>query len=62
MFGLANRGVDYVWCILPFGCCKSPNVYRIFSEAKVAYLYSKGIPALANLYDLCMGKIQVTHG
>ena len=63
LFGLAYRGVDYVWYILPFGCCESPNVYRtFFSEAKVAYLQSKGIPALANLYDSYMGKVQVTHG
>ena len=62
LFGLAYRGVDYVWYILPFGCCESPNAYRTCSEAKVAYLQSKGIPALANLYDSCIGKIQVTHG
>ena len=28
----------------------------------MAYFQSKGIPALADLCDSCMGKIQVTHG
>ena len=33
-------------------------MYRTFSEAKVAYLRSKGIPALAYLYDSWMGNFQ----
>ena len=28
----------------------------------MAYFQSRGIPALADLCDSCMGKIQVTHG
>ena len=36
-------------------------MYRTFSEAKVAYLRSKGIPALAYLYDSWMGNFQATR-
>lgn len=62
LFGLAYRGVDYVWCVLPFGFCGSPYVYHTLSEAKVAYLRSKGIPALAYLDDSWLSNFQSTQG
>ena len=62
LFGLAYQGVDYVWCVLPFGWCESPYVYHSLSEAKVAYLRSRGIPALAYLDDSWLGNFQSTYG
>ena len=49
LFGLEYRGVDYVWCVLPFGFCESPYVCHTLSEARVAYLRSKEVPALVYL-------------
>ena len=53
---------DYTCCVPPSGLCESPSVYRNFSEAKVAYLRSKGMPALTYLYDSWVGHFQATHG
>ena len=47
---------------LPFGFCESPCVYHTLSEARVAYLRWKGIPALAYLDDLWLGNFNSTYG
>ena len=46
-FGFSYGGIDYCWCVLPFGFSLSPWCYHTPSEAKAAYLRSKGIPAIA---------------
>ena len=62
LFGLRYQGVDYVWTVLPFGWCESPYVYHTLSEAKVAFLRAKGIPALAYIDDSWLANVQSTHG
>ena len=62
LFGLEHRGVDYAWCVLPFGVCECPYVYHALSEARVAYLRPKGIPALAYLDDSWLGNFNSTYG
>lgn len=62
LFGLRYQGVDYVWTVLPFGWCESPYVYHTLSEAKAAFLRSKGIPALAYIDDSWLANVQSTHG
>ena len=61
-FGLTYRGVDYVWCVSTFGWCESLYVYHSLSEAKEAFLRSKGIPALAYLDDSWLGNFRSTYG
>ena len=62
LFGLEYRGVDYVWWALPLGFCESPYVYHALSEARVAYLWSKGTPAIAYLDDSWLGNFNFTYG
>lgn len=40
LLGFEYGGVDYVWCVLPFGLSISPFVYHTLSEAKAAFLRS----------------------
>lgn len=47
LFGFSYGRIDYCWCVLPFGFSLSTWCYHNLSEAKAAYLRSKGIPALA---------------
>ncbi|CAM9718774.1 unnamed protein product [Laminaria digitata] len=49
LFGFSHGGIDYCWCVLPFGFSQSSWCYHTLSEAKTAYLRSKGISALAHL-------------
>lgn len=62
LLGFTYRGVDYCWCVLPFGLSISPWVYHTLSEAKAAYLRSLGIPALAYLDDSFLTNFAATHG
>lgn len=48
---ISNKGVDYIWCVLPFGFSLSPWVYHTLDEAKTVYQRSKGIATLAHLDD-----------
>lgn len=54
--------MDYVWCVLPFGLSISPAVSHTLSEAKVAFLRSLGIPALAYLDYSFLTSFASTHG
>ena len=47
LFGFSYGGTDCCWFVLPFGSRLSPLCYHTLSEAKAAFLRSKGIPALA---------------
>lgn len=62
LLGFTYRGVDYVWCVLPFGLSISPWVYHTLSDAKAAYLRSLGIPALAYLDDSFLCNYAATYG
>lgn len=62
LFGFEYGGVDYCWCVLPFGFSLSPWVYHTLSEAKAAFLRSHGIPALAYLDDSWYSNFLSTHG
>ena len=62
LFGFTHRGVDYCWCVLPFGFKESPWVYHTLSEAKAAFIRSKGIPALAYLDDSWLSNHVATQG
>ena len=62
LFGFSYRGVDYVFCVLPFGFCASPWVYHTLSEAKAAFLRKREIPALAYLDDSFLTNYIATHG
>ena len=48
--------------MLPFGFSLSPWCYHTLSEAKVAFLRSKGIPALAYLDNSWVSNFQAFHG
>ena len=48
--------------MLPFGFSLSPWCYHTLSEAKAAFLRSKGIPALAYLDDSWVSDLQASHG
>ena len=62
LFGLSYGGIDYCWCVLPFGFSLILWCYHTLSEAKAAYLRSKGIPALAYLDDLWLSNFRASHG
>ena len=62
LLGFSYKGVDYVWCVLPFGLSISPWVYHTFSEAKASFLRAGGIPALAYLDDSFLTNYLSTHG
>lgn len=65
LLGFTYRGVDYVWCVLPFGLSISPSVYHTLSalsEAKAEHLRSLGIVALAYLDDSFLSNAVATHG
>lgn len=62
LFGFSHGGIDYCWCVLPFGFSLSPWVYHTLSEAKAAFLRSLGIPALAYLDDSWYANFLTTHG
>ena len=62
LFGFSYGGIDYCWCVLPFGFSLSPWCYHTFSEAKAAYLRAKGIPALAYLDDSWLSNFRASHG
>ena len=62
LFGFTHRGVDYCWCVLPFGFKESPWEYDTLSEAKAAFIRSKGIPALAYLDDSWLSNHVATQG
>lgn len=62
LLGFEYGGVDYVWCVLPFGLSISPFVYHTLSEAKAAFLRSLGIPALAYLDDSFLTNLECTQG
>lgn len=46
----------------PLGFCESLYIYHTLSEARVAYIRSKAILALAYLDDSWLGNFQSTHG
>ena len=62
LFGFSHGGTDYCWCVLPFGFSLSPSCYHTFSEARVAFLRSNGIPALAYFDDSWVSNFQTSHG
>lgn len=62
LFGISYKGVDYCWCVLPFGFSLSPYVYHTLSEAKAAYQRSKGAPSLAYLDDSWRSNFVATQG
>lgn len=62
LFGLSYKGVDYCWAVLPFGFSLSPWCYHTLSDAKAAFLRSKGTPALAYLDDSWLSNVLATHG
>lgn len=62
LFGIAYKGVDYVWCVLPFGFSLSPWVYHTLGEAKASFQRSKGVPNLAYLDDTWRCNFLATHG
>ena len=62
LFGLSYKGVDYCWCVLPFGFSLSPYVYHTLSEAKAAFQRSKGAPSLAYLDDSWRSNFLATYG
>lgn len=62
LLGFTHDGVDYCWCVLPFGLSISPWVYHTLSEAKAAFLRSLGIAALAYLDDSFLANFTATHG
>ena len=62
LFGIHFDGVDYVWTVLPFGWNESPLCYHSLSEAKAAYLRSRGIPVLAYIDDAWYANFVATFG
>ena len=62
LLGFPYKGVDYVWCVLPFGLGISPWGYLTFSEAKASFLLARGIPALAYLDESFLANYLRTHG
>ena len=62
LFGLSYKGVDYCWCVLPFGFSLSPYVYHTLSEAKAVLQRSKGAPSLAYLDDSWRSNFLATYG
>ena len=62
LFGFSYGGLDYCWCVLPFGFKSSSWCYHTLSEAKASYLRSKGIPALAYLDDSWLSNFLTSHG
>ena len=61
LFGFSHGGIDYCRCDLPFGFSLSPSCYHTLSEAKAAYLRSKGIPVLAYLDDSWLSNFLTSH-
>ena len=62
LFGISYDNTDYVCTTIPFGWNESPVCYHLLSEAKVAYLRSRGIPVLAYIDDACYGNFTSTFG
>ena len=62
LFGFSYKGVDYCFCVLPFGFSLSPWVYHTLGDAKAAFLRSKGMPALAYLDDSWLSNFLATFG
>ena len=62
LFGVHYEGVDYVCTTLPFGWNESPVCYHSLSEAKAAYLRSRGIPVLAYIDDAWYANFAATFG
>ena len=62
LFGFSYGGTDYCWCVLPFRFSLSPWCYHTPSEAKAAFLRSKGMRALAYLDDSWVSYFQASHG
>ena len=50
-----------MWCVSPLGFYKSPYGYHTLNEVRVAYLRSKGIPAVAYLDDSWLGNVNSTY-
>lgn len=61
-FGVRWRDQDFVWSVLPFGWNESPFVYHALSEAKAAYLRSRGVPALAYIDDSWLANFRNSFG
>ena len=55
-------GVDYVCTTAPFGWNESPVCYHSLSEAKAAYIRSRGIPCLAYIDDAWYANFAATFG
>lgn len=62
LFGVHYDGVDYVCTTLPFGWNESPLCYHSLSEAKAAYMRSRGIPVLAYIDDAWYANFVDTFG
>ena len=62
LFGVHYDGVDYVCTTLPFGWNESPLCYHSLSEAKAAYLRSRGVPTLAYIDDAWYANFVETFG
>ena len=62
LFGIHYDGVDHVCTTLPFGWNESPYCYHSLSEAKAAFLRSKGIPVLAYIDDAWYANFVDTFG
>ena len=62
LFGFSYGRIDCCWCVLPFALRLSPWWYHTLSEAKAAYLRSKGIPALTYLDDSWLSNFRASHG
>ena len=62
LFGASYDGIDLVCTIVPFGWNESPACYHALSEAKAAYLRSRGIPVLVYIDDAWYGNFVSTFG
>ena len=62
LFGVSYEGTDLVCTTVPFGWNESPACYHALSEAKTAYLRSRGIPVLAYIGDAWYDNFVSTFG
>ena len=62
LFGVHYNGVDDVCTTLPFGWNESPVCSHPISEAKAAYMRSRGVPVLACIDDAVCATFVATFG
>lgn len=55
-------GIDFCQCLLSFGFSLSLWCYHTLSEAKAAYIRSKGIPALTHHDDSLLSNLHASQG